>query len=203
MSVFRIHSAGFLKCCGTVDQFPKSRLPEIAMAGRSNVGKSSAINCLLNRNGLAKVGKVPGKTQTINFYEVETNQGPFELVDLPGYGFAKVPEHIQKQWIPLIEQFFETRTTLRGVILLVDIRRVQEQDRKMIQWLEHLQIPYLVVATKADKVTRGKRTAAIQELRRDLGNSRDPILLSAQTGEGKQLILDQIQSLLGVKTSRQ
>lgn len=171
------------------------------MAGRSNVGKSSAINCLLNRKGLAKVGKVPGKTQTINFYRVETNQGPFELVDLPGYGFAKVPEQIQKQWIPLIEQFFETRTMLQGVILLVDARRVQAQDRKMLQWLEHLNIPYLVVATKADKVTRGKRAAAIQELRRDLGISIDPIPLSAHSGEGKNLILDQIQSLLNVKTS--
>ncbi|MDR4493289.1 MAG: ribosome biogenesis GTP-binding protein YihA/YsxC [Nitrospirales bacterium] len=201
MSAFRIHSAEFLKCCGTVEQFPKSRLPEIAMAGRSNVGKSSAINCLLNRKGLAKVGKVPGKTQTINFYRVETNQGPFELVDLPGYGFAKVPEQIQKQWIPLIEQFFETRTMLQGVILLVDARRVQAQDRKMLQWLEHLNIPYLVVATKADKVTRGKRAAAIQELRRDLGISIDPIPLSAHSGEGKNLILDQIQSLLNVKTS--
>lgn len=161
------------------------------------MGKSSAINCLLNRNGLAKVGKVPGKTQTINFYRVETNQGPFELVDLPGYGFAKVPEHIQKQWIPLIEKFFETRSTLRGVILLVDIRRVQGPDREMIQWLEHLHLPYLVVATKADKVTRGKRAAALQALRRDLSLSSDPLLLSAQTGEGKEVILGKIEIFLG------
>lgn len=197
MPNFHIHSAEFLKCCGTAEQFPKGRLPEIAMAGRSNVGKSSAINCLLNRNGLAKVGKVPGKTQTINFYRVETNQGPFELVDLPGYGFAKVPEHIQKQWIPLIEKFFETRSTLRGVILLVDIRRVQGPDREMIQWLEHLHLPYLVVATKADKVTRGKRAAALQALRRDLSLSSDPLLLSAQTGEGKEVILGKIEIFLG------
>lgn len=177
-------------------------MAEIAMAGRSNVGKSSAINCLLNRQGLAKVGKVPGKTQTINFYKVETNQGPFELVDLPGYGFAKVPDHIQKQWIPLIEQFFQTRSNLRGVILLVDVRRVQEQDRNMLRWLEHLHIPYVVVATKADKVTRGKQAAAIQELRRDLQLSTDPILLSAHSGDGKQLVLDHIHSLLEIKTSR-
>lgn len=176
-------------------------MAEIAMAGRSNVGKSSAINCLLNRQGLAKVGKVPGKTQTINFYKVETNQGPFELVDLPGYGFAKVPDHIQKQWIPLIEQFFETRTNLRGVILLVDVRRVQEQDRNMLRWLEHLHIPYVVVATKADKVTRGNQAAAIQDLRRDLQLSIDPILLSAHSGDGKQFVLDHIQSLLEIKTS--
>lgn len=202
MGGFKIFSAEFKASCGAIEQFPKSHLPEIAMAGRSNVGKSSAINCLLNRNGLAKVGKVPGKTQTINFYKVETNQGPFQLVDLPGYGFAKVPDHIQKQWIPLIEQFFETRTTLRGVILLVDVRRVQEQDRKMLQWLEHLNIPYLVVATKADKVTRGNKAAAIQELRRDLGISIDPIPLSVLSGEGKILVLDHIQSLLEIKTSR-
>ncbi|HQU29651.1 MAG TPA: ribosome biogenesis GTP-binding protein YihA/YsxC, partial [Nitrospirales bacterium] len=161
MTSFRIHSAEFLKCCGTVEQFPKSQLPEIAMVGRSNVGKSSAINCLLNRNGLAKVGKIPGKTQTINFYRVETNQGPFELVDLPGYGFAKVPDHIQKQWIPLIEQYFQTRSTLRGVILLVDVRRATEQDRKMLQWLDHLHLPHLVVATKADKVSKGKQAVSI------------------------------------------
>lgn len=201
MPALRIHSAEFFKCCGTADQFPKSPLPAIAMAGRSNVGKSSAINCLLNRHGLAKVGKVPGKTQTINFYKVETNQGPFELVDLPGYGFAKVPEHIQKQWIPLIEQFFQTRSNLRGVILLVDVRRVQEQDRKMLQWLEHLHLPYLVVATKADKVTKGKQAAALQELRRDLHLSLDPILLSAHSGDGKQDVLNQIQDLVSRKPS--
>ena len=201
MSALRIHSAEFFRCCGTVEQFPKSQLPEIAMAGRSNVGKSSAINCLLNRHGLAKVGKVPGKTQTINFYKVETNQGPFTLVDLPGYGFAKVPDRIQKQWIPLIEQYFQTRINLRGVILLVDVRRVQEQDRNMLQWLEHLHIPYVVVATKADKVTRGKQAAAIQDLRKDLGVSIDPLLLSALSGDGKQLVLEQIMSLLWAKTS--
>ena len=194
MGPFKIYSAEFHKCCGTADQFPKSQLPEIAMAGRSNVGKSSAINCLLNRHGLAKVGKVPGKTQTINFYKVETNHGPFTLVDLPGYGFAKVPDRIQKQWIPLIEQYFQTRINLRGVILLVDVRRVQEQDRNMLQWLEHLHIPYVVVATKADKVTRGKQAAAIQDLRRNLDIYMNPILLSAHSGEGKQLVLEKIKA---------
>ncbi|MCA9462307.1 MAG: ribosome biogenesis GTP-binding protein YihA/YsxC [Nitrospirales bacterium] len=202
MTSFRIHSAEFLKCCGTVEQFPKSQLPEIAMVGRSNVGKSSAINCLLNRNGLAKVGKIPGKTQTINFYRVETNQGPFELVDLPGYGFAKVPDRIQKQWVPLIEQFFQIRNNLRGVVLLVDVRRVQEQDRRMLQWLEHLHIPYVVVATKADKVARGKQPAAIQDLQENLDIPIPPLLLSAHSGDGKQLVLDEILSLLGTRTSR-
>ncbi len=196
MPAFRIHSAEFHQCCGTVGQFPKGRLPEIAMVGRSNVGKSSAINCLLNRQGLAKVGKVPGKTQTINFYKVKSSRGDFGLVDLPGYGFAKVPEHIREQWIPLIEQYFHTRSTLRGVVLLVDVRRVQEQDRHMRDWLEHLHIPYVVVATKADKITRGNRAAAIRDLRKELNLSRDPILLSAHSGEGKSTVLDQIQQLL-------
>lgn len=200
MPSFRIHSAEFVKSCGAVEQFPKSRLPEIAMVGRSNVGKSSAINCLLNRQGLAKVGKIPGKTQTINFYQVETNQGEFGLVDLPGYGFAKVPEHVRKHWIPLIEQYFHTRSSLRGVILLVDVRRAQEQDRDMLGWLEHLGIPQVVVATKADKVVRGKRAAAIQDLRRSLNLLTDPILLSAQSGEGKQSVLERIQEFFPPKT---
>ena len=200
MGAFKIFSAEFKASCGAVEQFPKSRLPEIAMVGRSNVGKSSAINCLLNRQGLAKVGKIPGKTQTINFYKVETNQGEFGLVDLPGYGFAKVPEHVRKHWIPLIEQYFQVRSNLRGVVLLVDVRRAQEQDRDMLGWLEHLGIPYVVVATKADKVVRGKRAAAIQDLCRSLNLPTDPILLSAQTGEGKQSVLDRIQKFFPPKT---
>lgn len=200
MPPFRIHSAEFVKSCGAVEQFPKNRLPEIAMVGRSNVGKSSAINCLLNRQGLAKVGKIPGKTQTINFYRVETNDGEFGLVDLPGYGFAKVPDHIKEQWIPLIERYFQVRSNLRGVVFLVDVRRAQEQDRNMRDWLEHLKIPYLVAATKADKVPRGKRAAAIGTLRRDLNLAADPLILSAQSGEGKQSILDRMQGFLPRRT---
>ena len=117
MPALKIHSAEFKASCGAVEQFLKPTLPEVAIVGRSNVGKSSAINCLVNHKGLAKVGKTPGKTQTINFFQIETNGPRFMLVDLPGYGFAKVPDRVQQQWAPLIETFFKSRENLCGVIM--------------------------------------------------------------------------------------
>jgi GTP-binding protein len=201
VGAFKIFSAEFKASCGAIEQFLKPTLPEVAIVGRSNVGKSSAINCLVNHKGLAKVGKTPGKTQTINFFQIDTNGPRFMLVDLPGYGFAKVPERIREQWIPLIEEYFRMRQNLQGVVLLVDSRRVQDSDRGMVEWLEQLKIPMVVVATKADKVTRGKRHAAVRELRVGLGIEEDPIFLSAHSGEGKQMVLDRVRDLLAVKTS--
>jgi len=192
----KIHSAEFKASCGTVEQFLKPTLPEVAIVGRSNVGKSSAINCLVNHKGLAKVGKTPGKTQTINFFHVLTNGSPFMLVDLPGYGFAKVPDRVQQQWAPLIEAFFQSRKNLRGVIMLVDSRRVQDSDRDMLAWVSQLQLPIMLVATKADKVPRGKRQGTIRELQEGLGVDHEPTFLSAYTGEGKQQVLGQLQDLL-------
>ncbi|HBP88440.1 MAG TPA: YihA family ribosome biogenesis GTP-binding protein [Nitrospiraceae bacterium] len=196
VGAFKIFSAEFKASCGTVEQFLKPTLPEVAIVGRSNVGKSSAINCLVNHKGLAKVGKTPGKTQTINFFEIATNGPRFMLVDLPGYGFAKVPERIRELWGPLIEEYLRTRKNLQGVVVLVDSRRVQESDRAMVEWLMRLKIPVMVVATKADKVTRGNRQAALRELREGLGMEEDPLFLSAYTGEGKQLLLDQLREVL-------
>jgi GTP-binding protein len=177
-------------------------LPEIAIVGRSNVGKSSAINCLVNHKGLAKVGKTPGKTQTIHFFQIETNGPQFMLVDLPGYGFAKVPDLVQQQWAPLIETFFKSRENLRGVIMLVDSRRVQDSDRDMLAWVSQLDIPIMLVATKADKVPRGKRQRTIRELQEGLRVNDELTFLSAYTGEGKQQVLRQLQDLLKIKISR-
>ncbi|GJL61286.1 MAG: putative GTP-binding protein EngB [Nitrospirales bacterium] len=196
VGAFKIFSAEFKASCGTVEQFLKPTLPEVAIVGRSNVGKSSAINCLVNHKGLAKVGKTPGKTQTINFFEIVTNGPRFMLVDLPGYGFAKVPERIRELWGPLIEKYLRTRKNLQGVVVLVDSRRVQESDHAMVEWLMRLKIPVMVVATKADKVTRGHRQAALRELRKGLGMEEDPLFLSAYTGEGKQILLDQLREVL-------
>ena len=196
MAALKIYSAEFKASCGAVDQFLKPTLPEVAIVGRSNVGKSSAINCLVNHKGLAKVGKTPGKTQTINFFQIETNGPHFMLVDLPGYGFAKVPDKVQKQWAPLIETFFNSRENLRGVIMLVDSRRVQDSDRDMLAWVNQLNIPIILVATKADKVPRGKRQGALRELQVGLGVEIEPTLLSAYTGEGKQQVLSQLRDLL-------
>lgn len=196
MAALKIHSAEFKASCGAVEQFLKPALPEVAIVGRSNVGKSSTINCLVNHKGLAKVGKTPGKTQTINFFQIETSGPRFMLVDLPGYGFAKVPERIHQQWAPLIEAFFHSRENLCGVIMLVDSRRVQDSDRDMMAWVAQLNIPIMLVATKADKVTRGKRQAAARELQQGLGVDVPPIFLSAYTGEGKHQVLSQLRDLL-------
>ncbi len=196
MPALKIHSAEFKASCGTVEQFLKPTLPEVAIVGRSNVGKSSTINCLVNHKGLAKVGKTPGKTQTINFFQIETSGPRFMLVDLPGYGFAKVPDRIQQLWAPLIETFFKSRTNLKGVIMLVDSRRVQDSDRDMLAWIEQLHIPMILVATKADKVPRGKRQGAIRELQEGLDVEGEPIFLSAYTGEGKHQVLSQLRQLL-------
>jgi GTP-binding protein len=191
----KIYKAEFKASCGTVDQFLKPTLPEVAIVGRSNVGKSSTINCLVNRKGLAKVGKTPGKTQTINFFQIDTSGPRFMLVDLPGYGFAKVPDRIQQQWAPLIEAYFNSRKNLCGVIMLVDSRRVQDSDRDMIAWIGQLNIPMMLVATKADKVPRGKRQGAVRELQEGLGVEDEPIFLSAYTGEGKHQVLSQLREL--------
>ena len=196
MAALKINSATFKASCGAVEQFLKPTLPEVAIVGRSNVGKSSTINCLVNHKGLAKVGKTPGKTQTINFFQIETSGPRFMLVDLPGYGFAKVPERIQQQWAPLIEAFFHSRENLCGVIMLVDSRRVQDSDRDMMAWIGQLNIPIMLVATKADKVTRGKRQAAARELQKGLGTEEGPIFFSAYTGEGKHQVLSQLRDLL-------
>ena len=196
MPALKIHSAEFKASCGTVEQFLKPTLPEVAIVGRSNVGKSSTINCLVNHKGLAKVGKTPGKTQTINFFQIETNGPRFMLVDLPGYGFAKVPDRVQQQWAPLIEAFFHSRENLCGVIMLVDSRRVQDSDRDMLAWVAQLNIPIMLVATKADKVTRGNRKRALRELQEGLGVQDEPIFLSAYTGEGKHQVLSQLRQLL-------
>ena len=197
MAALKIYSAQFKASCGAVEQFLKPTLPEVAIVGRSNVGKSSAINCLVNHKGLAKVGKTPGKTQTINFFQIETSGPRFMLVDLPGYGFAKVPDRIQQQWAPLIETFFKFRENLCGVIMLVDSRRVQDSDRDMMAWVGQLHIPIMLVATKADKVPRGKRKGAVRELQEGLGVEEEPIFLSAHTGEGKHQVLSQLRDILG------
>lgn len=160
----KIKSAEFISSCVEKKAYPKQPFPEIAFAGRSNVGKSTLMNRLLNRNSLVKVSATPGKTQTINFFLVN---GGFHFVDLPGYGFAKVPETIKAKWKNMIETYLSQRENLAGVVLLLDIRRSPvEEDLLMKNWLDTWQIPTLIVATKSDKlkaVEKAKSLAAIKE----------------------------------------
>ena len=158
MPALKIYSAEFKASCGTVEQFLKPTLPEVAIVGRSNVGKSSAINCLVNHKGLAKVGKTPGKTQTINFFQIETNGPRFMLVDLPGYGFAKVPKKQKEQWGKAVHTYLETRNELNLILFLIDIRRTpNDDDLKMMEWILHTNKAVILVITKADKIAKGQR----------------------------------------------
>ncbi|HET9886829.1 MAG TPA: ribosome biogenesis GTP-binding protein YihA/YsxC [bacterium] len=155
----------FVKGVVQLSDLPRAHIPEIAFSGRSNVGKSSLLNRLAGMKALARVSRTPGKTREINFYSVADR---FHLVDLPGYGYARVPDSAKKSWGPLVEGYFEERKQLGGVIQLLDLRHgPTELDRAMIEWLEVKRRPILLAATKQDKLTRQEKTAALDKLSRE------------------------------------
>jgi len=169
----KIHSAEFLLSASTRKQFPAATLPEIAFAGRSNVGKSTLINSLLNRKKLVKTSATPGKTQLINFFKVNDQ---FYFVDLPGYGYAKVPESVRSKWQNLVEAYLSERETLRNVVLIIDCRHKPTlQDRQLLEWLEYYQRPSLVVASKIDKLKRGQVQKHLQKIKHDLSIESVPL----------------------------
>jgi len=183
----RLGEAEFIGAVREPGQAPPTRLPQIAIIGRSNVGKSSLINALLNRKALARVSRTPGRTQEIHFYEVG---GRFCLVDLPGYGFAKAPAEVRQRWEPLIQSYLSTSPELMGVILLLDARHgPSKDDRRMLDFLGRLELPTLFVLTKVDKLSRGKRKARMEETRELLEIPEDQLLAtSAVTGEGTETL---------------
>lgn len=147
-------SVHFIKSAVTADQYPKHTLPEIAFIGRSNVGKSSLLNTLLRRKNLALVSNTPGKTRLINFFDIDE---ALCFVDLPGYGYAKVPESVRKQWKPMIETYLRQRENLKEVVLIIDCRHEPtEQDIIMRDWLRSYKIPTIIVATKIDKLSKSQ-----------------------------------------------
>jgi GTP-binding protein len=165
-------------------QYPQEGLLEIALAGRSNVGKSSLINKVINRKNLARTSGKPGKTQTLNFYLINDK---FYFVDLPGYGFAKVSASIKEQWAKFIEEYLSEREVLKGVIHVVDIRHSPTNDDViMYDWLQHYGIPTLVAATKGDKISRGQYQKHLKEIREKMKLPKDQplVVFSAATGEG-------------------
>ena len=181
-----------VKTAALAGDFPKGHLPEVAAVGRSNVGKSSLLNRLVGVKGLAFVSKTPGRTQVANFFQVGSQ---FVLVDLPGYGFAKVPVSVRRNWEGLVTALFE-RETLALVLLLVDLRRdPMEIDLQVRDLLERAGTDYLIVATKADKVPRGRRQGALAKLRKVYGpEERAPIIpFSAVTNEGRKELWTRIE----------
>jgi GTP-binding protein len=164
--------------------FPPARLPEIAVVGRSNVGKSSLINALVGQDGLARTSRTPGRTRLINWFEVGS-QPPFFLVDLPGYGYADVSASVRQTWRPMIQTYLEERAPLVGVLLLVDIRRnAEDEELDFVPWLGAQGTPIVVALTKADKLPKNKRMLEMARAKKLLEQRRDPICVSTLSGEG-------------------
>jgi GTP-binding protein len=186
-----VQSAEFVISAVRPAQYPNNGLPEIAFAGRSNVGKSSLINCLVQRKKLVRTSRTPGQTQMINFFNVN---GAFLLVDLPGYGFAKVPEKVRAQWGPMVESYLKGRAPLRGVVQIMDLRHPPTaDDLQLWQWLRDQAIPALPILTKADKVSQSKRAQHTKQASLSLGIPVDRfILFSAETRLGRETVLEHL-----------
>src|SRR6478735_7044153 len=168
---------------------PESSLPEIAFAGRSNVGKSSLLNSLVRRKSFARVSRTPGRTREINFFRI--NNG-FVLVDLPGYGYARISKEKKSEWKPLIESYMRRTTQLRGIVLLLDIRRdPSDDDRAMLDFLAEMEVPTIVALTKTDKLSKPAARQRAAEIARDLAlESEQVIPFSSHSGEGRVELLE-------------
>lgn len=189
------NNASFEKAFGTAEQLDISNLPEICFSGRSNVGKSSLINKILNRKSIARVSSKPGKTVTINFYKVDT----VRLVDLPGYGYAKVPFSERTRWSDLMESYFGSGRNIKMVFQLIDMRHpATDFDISMLEFLRHYEMPYTVVLTKSDKLNKGEteeRLKLIREELGDLGENVEIIPFSATKGNGAERIREIIENI--------
>ena len=176
-------------------QYPESELPEMAFVGRSNVGKSSMINCLMGRKSLARVSKSPGKTRTINFYNIDKKM---YLVDLPGYGFAKVAKDEIAKWGPMIEKYLNNRENLKAIVMLIDIRHAPSKlDLQMFEWLKHYNFKIIFVLTKVDKLNRSQAPKHVKIIREALGVGTDAVLIpfSSESRQGKEELLNTIAEI--------
>lgn len=190
----RIQKAEFITSAVEPDQYPTDHLPYVALVGKSNVGKSSMINTITNNNKLAKTSSQPGKTQLVNFYKIND---AFYLVDLPGYGFARVSKKEKIKWANMIETFLTTPNLL-GIVQLVDIRHnPTSDDMTMINWIKHFNMPLIVLATKADKLGKTRIKPQINKIRKQLELSSDIPLIpfSSETGYGKEDVLEALDQL--------
>lgn len=191
----QFHDVKFLLSVHSLKQLPPAELPEIAFAGRSNVGKSSLMNKLFGRKGMVKVSARPGKTQGLNYFLVDSK---YHFVDLPGYGFARVSKDMQNSWQSLITTYLETRETLKCVVVILDIRHApKSQDTQLLTWLSEKNIPFLPVYTKVDKLSGNQRAKNAKLL--DAGHTivpADRILFSAKSGVGRDELIAALQGFV-------
>lgn len=192
----KVNKADIVISAVSPEQYPSTGLPEIALAGRSNVGKSSFINTMINRKGLARTSGKPGKTQTLNYYIIEDT---FYFVDVPGYGYAKVSKTERAKWGQMLETYFTQREPLKAALSVVDLRHPPTADDiQMYEFLKYHSIPVIVIATKADKIPRGKWNKHIK-ITKDALNLREEdefVLFSSETGEGKDKAWSLIESYI-------
>jgi len=198
----KILSAEFVTSAVKPAQYPPEKYPEMAFAGRSNVGKSSLINTLVNRKRLVKTSSTPGRTQLINFFDINNL---ITFVDLPGYGYAKVPTAVKKNWGPMIETYLSGRDTIKGVVVILDIRRTPRvEEHNLIAWLEHYSIARILVLTKADKLSKTKQDKQRAAVAKSLNvDSSDLILFSAKSRKGRDAVWNAIKSLTELKRSQE
>ncbi|MSS71079.1 MAG: YihA family ribosome biogenesis GTP-binding protein [Candidatus Latescibacteria bacterium] len=192
----KILSAEFILSAARHDELPRDRLPEVAFAGRSNVGKSSLLNALLHRKHLAKTSSTPGKTRLLNCYRINE---AFYFIDLPGYGYARVPVSERQAWGEMAESYITGRPTLRGIVHLLDVRHnPTSQDMEMVTWLLGLQVPFLLVATKSDKLSSSQLGRQLRETHANLAATGDLSILScsARTGAGLPEIWRWIENII-------
>ena len=194
--MIKINKAELVAVTGSPSQYPEDNMKEVAFAGRSNVGKSSLLNLLTGRKSLARVSQSPGKTRTINFYEINDS---FRIVDLPGYGYAKVSKSVSESWGKMMESYFETRQGLLKVIQLVDIRHApSKQDVQMYNYLKHYGYDGVVVATKSDKISRNQYQKNIKVIRQTLGMHPEDLVIpvSSLKKTGHDDLLLEIEAIL-------
>ncbi|MBZ0273840.1 ribosome biogenesis GTP-binding protein YihA/YsxC [bacterium] len=193
----KIVSATFVTSAVDPRGYPPADLPEIAFAGRSNVGKSSLLNALVNRKGLAKTSQTPGKTRLLNFFDVN---GRVRFVDLPGFGYAKVPRPMRESWRPMVEGYLKGDRDLRAVVLLVDARRgPRAEEVELLEWLDEIGIPAIVALTKIDKLNRAERTRLVRTLRETWDvSAEDYVLTSASKREGLNELWRRIRAAIDV-----
>jgi GTP-binding protein len=188
--------ASFVISAAKPSEFPRPDLPEIAIVGRSNVGKSSLINALVGKDGLARTSRTPGRTRLVNWFRVDDKK-KYHLVDLPGYGFAQVNIDMKESWRPLIEAYLSDRESLAGVLLLIDIRRgVSDEELDFVPWLAQRNVPVVVALTKADKLPKNKRQLEVDKIKRELGLKKPPIATSTLDHVGIDMLYRAVLGLL-------